>query len=92
MSSIAADLSETTESGTKRIFRKMYTISMLAEVPQDRIVDSYGYKVLRVLIPVTDRDWFDRYHEEILDNQASPLGHFTQQEREMHGRVLPRLA
>ena len=31
----SADSLETTESGTKRIFRKIYTISMLAEIPQE---------------------------------------------------------
>ena len=36
-----ADVPETTESGTKRIFRKVHTISMLAEVPQAAFVESY---------------------------------------------------
>jgi hypothetical protein len=31
-----ADIMETTESGNKRIFRKIYTISMDAEIPQSR--------------------------------------------------------
>ena len=82
---VSSDLSETTESGTKRIFRKVYTISMLAEVPQDRIVDSYVYKVLRVLIPVVDRDWFDRYYYDCLENQAKPLDTFTPAQREAAG-------
>ena len=37
----SADISETTESGTKRIFRKIYTVSMLAEIPQDRHRDAF---------------------------------------------------
>jgi hypothetical protein len=32
-----ADYSETTESGNKRVFRKVYTITMLAEIPVSRI-------------------------------------------------------
>jgi hypothetical protein len=71
---VSSDLSETTESGTKRIFRKVYTVSVLAEVPQDRIVDSWVYKVLRVLVPVVDRDWFDSYYEACLKNVVDPLG------------------
>lgn len=34
-----ADTMETTESGNKRIFRKIYTISMDAEIPQDRVAE-----------------------------------------------------
>lgn len=82
--SIASDLSETTESGTKRIFRKVYTVSVLAEVPQDRIVDSWVYKVLRVLIPVVDRDWFDSYYEEVLKGEPDPLG-ISQATRDAEG-------
>ena len=85
--SAASDLSETTESGTKRIFRKIYTIHMMAEVPQDRIVDSYVYKVLRVLIPVVDRDAFDSYFAQFLDQQPAPLDDFTAQERADGGEL-----
>jgi len=84
----ASDLSETTESGTKRIFRKVYTVSMLAEVPQDRIIDSYVYKALRVFIPVVDLAWFDDYYHQILKNQPTPLSTFTQQERADAGEWL----
>ena len=86
---VASDLSETTESGTKRIFRKIYTVTMMAEVPQDRIVDSYVYKALRVLIPVVDRE-----HVRHLLRSASsrtrprPLDTFTQQEREDGGEYI----
>ena len=85
MQAAVQDLSETTESGTKRIFRKVYTIQMLAEVPQDRILDSYTYKVLRVLIPVVHREWFDNYYTEILKNQPTPLDTFSQPERDAEG-------
>lgn len=37
MSMQPADTFETTESGNKRVFRKVYTISMDAEIPQSRI-------------------------------------------------------
>ena len=78
---VASDLSETTESGTKRIFRKVYTVNMLAEIPQDRIIDSYTYKALRVFIPVVDIAWFDDYYNQMLKNQPTPLDTFTQEER-----------
>lgn len=84
---VASDLSETTESGTKRIFRKVYTIAMLAEVPQDRILDSYSYKVLRVLIPVVDRDWFDQYYQNCLNNVADPINTISQKDREAQGEL-----
>ena len=54
---------------------------MLAEIPQDRIIDSYVYKALRVLIPVVDLAWFDDYYNEMLKNQPTPLDTFTQEER-----------
>ena len=38
----AADLAETTESGTKRIFRKVWTISMQAEIPQQPLFEWDG--------------------------------------------------
>jgi hypothetical protein len=41
-----ADSTETTESGNKRIFRKVYTITMDAEIPQSRV--SEIEKVMRV--------------------------------------------
>ena len=85
VSSISTDGSETTESGTKRIFRTQYSISVMAEVPQDRIVDAYGWRVLRVLIPVVDRAWVEQYRQSILDNEPDPIGSFTQEEREVQG-------
>ena len=78
---VASDLSETTESGTKRIFRKVYTVNMLAEIPQDRIIDSYVYKALRVFIPVVDIAWYDDYYNQMLKDQPTPLDTFTQEER-----------
>jgi hypothetical protein len=78
-----ADIPETTESGTKRIFRKVHTLSMLAEIPQAAFVQSY--MVLRVLLAVTDREMMDQYYNAILKNQPDPLGTFTQTEREEQG-------
>jgi len=47
----SADTVETTESGTKRIFRKIYTIQMLTEIPQNRFFDDVsGYQALKVLL------------------------------------------
>ena len=85
----SANTPETSESGTKRIFRKMYTVSMLAEVPQSRIVDpdDVVYKVLRTLIPVTYTEQFHSYREQFLNNQPDPLNDFSQQEREEGGEL-----
>jgi hypothetical protein len=52
----ATDQAETSESGTKRIFRKVYTVSMLAEVPQERLQDQAFYKVFRVYLSAQDRN------------------------------------
>jgi len=54
------DQAETNESGTKRIFRKVYTISMLAEVPQVRLQDAEFYKTFRTFISVRDLDEWDK--------------------------------
>ena len=89
----AADSIETTESGTKRIFRKIYTISMLTEIPQNHFDSAEGYsdyQALRVLIPVVDREQFDNYFAKILDGHADPMSEFTDEERADRGRVLPR--
>jgi hypothetical protein len=51
---------------------------MMAEVPQDRIVDSYVYKRLRVLI-VTSLEAFGSYYE-FLHDQPTP-DTFTQKQR-----------
>jgi hypothetical protein len=78
---------ESTESGTKRIFRKAWTISMQAEIPQSRLTEDDGmvYKVLRSLIVGVDLEQFDSYYEAFLHNQPDPLGDFTQTEREEGG-------
>lgn len=78
---------ETTESGTKRIFRKAWTISMQAEIPQSRLTadDGMVYKVLRSLIVGVDQEKFDSYFETYLKNQPTPLTTFTQDEREEGG-------
>jgi hypothetical protein len=64
--SAQADLMETTESGNKRIFRKVYTISMLAEVPQESI--RQAWQVLRVYTPIVDRSYVDDFLYNVLTN------------------------
>jgi hypothetical protein len=82
----SANAVETTESGTKRIFRRYYTISMLTEIPQDRFTEeSEVYKVLRTLIPVVAMEEFDTYRKTFLDNQPDPLNDFTAEERAAGG-------
>lgn len=54
-----ADTMETTESGNKRIFRKIYTISMDAEIPQSR-----AYEVLK-----TQRVHVDVYSTDITQRE-----------------------
>lgn len=79
---------ETTESGTKRIFRKAWTISMQASIPQNRFTeDELLYKVMRVYIPVVYHDQFDSYFERFLLNQPEPLTDFTREEREEGGEL-----
>lgn len=68
LDSVQADLMETTESGNKRIFRKIYTISILAEIPQDVITESW--QVLRVFVPIVDRDMVDDYLFNVLTDDA----------------------
>lgn len=85
---VQADLSETTESGNKRIFRKVYTISLLAEIPQEQI--QQAWQVLRVFVPIVDRDYVDDYLFNILTDTAGnsvldPLGRFSEEERELQG-------
>lgn len=77
---------ETTESGTKRIFRRYYTISMLAEIPQDRFTEeSQSWRVLRTLIPVVAIEKFDSYRHQFLDGHPDPLNEFSQSERDQGG-------
>jgi hypothetical protein len=71
-----SDLTETTESGNKRIFRKVYTISMLSEVPQDTIRQTW--QVLRVFCNIYDRGTLDSMFTPELpvadfDNAQPPL-------------------
>lgn len=49
-----SDISETTESGNKRVFRKVYTITMDAEIPQNRL--AVYYKTSRLHIDLYDTD------------------------------------
>lgn len=80
------DSVETTESGTKRIFRKVMTVSMLAEIPQVRLAsDAAVYRALRVLIPVVALEEFDSYYAAILDGHSDPLNEFSTQERADEG-------
>lgn len=71
-----ADLNETDESGSKKILRRIYTLSIDAEIPQD--VVSKIEKVLRVHIdlyrenPITHRETAD--HSYSIDHQvADPI-------------------
>jgi hypothetical protein len=57
------DQSETSESGTKRIFRKVYTVSMLAEVPQTRFLDASFYRVFRLHLDAYTRDGLEKLFE-----------------------------
>lgn len=57
------DQSETSESGTKRIFRKVYTVSLLAEVPQTRFLDAAFYKVFRLHLDAFDRERMELFFE-----------------------------
>jgi hypothetical protein len=82
----AADSLETTESGTKRIFRKIYTISMLCEIPQQRFYeDALAFQALRVYIPVVALEQFDSYFSQFIDGQAFPQEDFTDEERQAGG-------
>ena len=57
------DQPETSESGTKRIFRKVYTVQMLAEVPQTRFQDAAFYRVFRAHIDIYDRERLEKFIE-----------------------------
>lgn len=58
------DVPETTESGNKRIFRKIYTVTMLAEVPQERLAQVW--QVLRVFVGLVDRQRVEDYAANVL--------------------------
>lgn len=82
-----ADVAETTESGDKRIFRKMYTISLHAEIPQERFTQAW--QVLRVFVAAVDRDKIEDYFNNILQSEGEdvlePNETFTPSEREAQG-------
>ena len=80
---VSSSSPETTESGTKRIFRRMYTISMQAEIPQTRFTEDDGlaYKTLRALIFGVDLEQFDAFYDNFIHNQPDPLNDFTDEER-----------
>ena len=70
----ASNVPETTESGTKRIFRKFYTVAMLTEIPQTRFTtNDIFYQALRVLIPVVDREKLRHLLRHLVHNQPDPL-------------------
>ena len=82
----SSNVPETTESGTKRIFRKFYTVAMNTEIPQTRFTDNdVFYPVLRTLIPVVDRERFDTYYATFIRDQPDPVNDFTPQQREDGG-------
>jgi hypothetical protein len=66
------DQSETSESGTKRIFRKVYTVSLLAEVPQTRFLDASFYKVFRLHIDAYERDGLEKLFDINVEGQEVP--------------------
>lgn len=57
------DTFETTESGEKRLFRKVYTITMDAEIPQSKIMDVFQATRIHV----------DIYTDDV--NEREPLNH-----------------
>ena len=84
----ANDTIETTESGTKRIFRKIYTLTMLTEVPQNYFdhPDGYlAYQALRVLIPVVAQEQFDQYFAHVLKDRDDPMGELSDEQRAEEG-------
>jgi hypothetical protein len=81
------NMPETTESGTKRIFRKFWTITMQASVPQNLFTEEgdWRYQVMRVLIFGVDMPDFVSFYEKFLHNQPDPLNDFTDEERREGG-------
>ena len=63
-----ADMSETTESGNKRIFRKIYTISMDAEIPQSRAIEVEQVQRVHADVyatPVTTRELVQHNYDDV---------------------------
>lgn len=85
-----SDTLETTESGSKRNFRKVYTLTLLAEIPQTAFFTTY--RVLRALLSVVDRESMDTYFTHILKNQPDPLNDFTDEERIARGEYFTEWA
>jgi hypothetical protein len=71
-----ADTMETTESGNKRIFRKIYTISMDAEIPQSRIYEVEKVQRLHIDLyrdlPVEKRELYTHMYNNT-HNYAEPI-------------------
>ena len=99
----SADLVETTESGTKRIFRKVYTISLQAEIPQQPLyewtggdpetgdwkkVPSLFYQALRAYIPIVAREQVDQYVQEVMSHD-DPINDVPAEVRAEAGEVAP---
>lgn len=83
------DVTETSESGDKRLFRKMYTITVHAEIPQE--IPYQVYKVLRTFVAVVERDRMDDYFNNILrpdgEDELTPASTFSNAEREAQGEL-----
>lgn len=64
-----ADTSESTESGNKRIFRKIYTITLDAEIPQDRLYEiEQVYRVHMDVYPdnpIPNRESVDHAYDDV---------------------------
>jgi hypothetical protein len=89
-----SDSLETPESGDKRLFRKMYTVTVQAEVPQEPLRQGLipqAWQVLRVFMPVTDRNYVEEYFNTVLnpDGEAelTPVETFSDEERAAHGEM-----
>ena len=79
---------ETTESGTKRIFRKFYTVADEHRDPPDPL-----HRGSRLPPGAADAHpggppgAFDSYYESFIKDQPDPINDFTQQEREEGGEL-----
>jgi hypothetical protein len=70
-----ADSTETTESGNKRIFRKIYTITMDAELPQSRVTEIENVRRVHVDLyttPVEHREPIQHLYDDT-HTYADPL-------------------
>lgn len=79
------DIPETTESGTKRIFRKVYTITIAAEVPQDRLNEVW--QVLKVFVGIADRQYVEEYATAVFGETLEPFENIPEAERIAAGEL-----